>query len=78
MVAVTRYGAEPETLDAFLAAYGTDPRSWSGFTTCVNAYELWVTAWAVGVRDRAPAFAEEASRRLACLVDGADHRWSLH
>jgi hypothetical protein len=78
VVAVARYGADPAGLDAFIAAYGSDPREWWGFATCVNAYELWVTAWAVGVRDRAPQFAVEAERRLASLREGADHRWELH
>jgi hypothetical protein len=78
VVAVQRYGADPTGLDAFLEAYGTDPREWWGFPTCVNAYELWVTAWAVGVRDRSPEYANEAVRRIESLRDGADHRWQLH
>lgn len=77
VVAVDRYGADPSTLDAFLDALGDDPREWDGFATCVAVYELWVTAWAVGVRDRSPQLAIEAERRLASLTEGADHRWHL-
>lgn len=77
VVAVDRYGAEPATLDAVLAARGHDPRGWPGFATCVAVYELWVTAWAVGVRDRSPALAREAAHRVASLRDGTRERWVL-
>lgn len=78
VVAVERYGADPATLDAFLVALGDDPRGWDGFATCVAVYELWVTAWAVGVRHRSPELAQEAARRVASLAGEADHRWHLH
>lgn len=77
VVAVDRYGADPATLDAFLVARGHDPRGWAGFATCVVVYELWVTAWAVGVRERSPALRAEAARRVASLRDGAPGRWTL-
>lgn len=77
VVAVDRYGAGAAELDAFLEAFGADPRHWSGFATFVAVYELWVTAWAVGVRHQDPTWAEEASRRVATLRDGAGDRWTL-
>lgn len=77
VVAVQRYGAHPSELDAFLASFGSDPRSWAGFATFVDLYELWVTAWAVGVRHQDPAWAVEASRRVGSLRDGAGHQWNL-
>lgn len=78
VVAVERYGADPSTLDDFLAAQGHDPRAWYGFATCLAVYELWVTAWAVGVRERSPHLAAEAEVRVRCLRDGACEPWHLH
>lgn len=78
VVAVTRYGADPSGLDRFLDGFDFDPRPWPGFGTYLAVYELWVTAWAVGVRDRNPAWATEATRRIESLRDGADHTWHLH
>lgn len=78
VVAVARYGADEAALEAFLGGFGADPRHWSGFATFVSVYELWVTAWAVGVRHQDPTWAEEASRRVATLRDGARDRWTLH
>lgn len=77
VVAVERYGAEPATLDAFLAALDRDPRDWPGFATCLQVYELWVTAWAVGVRDRSPELAAEAATRIRCLREGTCEPWHL-
>jgi len=77
VVAVTRYGAPSGSLDEFLAARGHDPRGWEGFDLCLAVYELWVTAWAVGVRDRSPQWAAEADRRVESLRDGTPHRWVL-
>jgi aminoglycoside phosphotransferase (APT) family kinase protein len=76
-LAVRRYGHDPETLATFLEAFGADPRGWAGFATYVAVYELWVTAWAVGVRDQDPSWAAEASRRVATLRDDTDERWVL-
>lgn len=77
VVAVRRYGAPPDGLDRFLAAAGHDPRPWPGFEAMVAVTELWVTAWAVSVAHRNPEWAAEASRRVATLRDGAQHRWRL-
>lgn len=77
VVAVDRYGAATTELDAFLQTFGADPRHWSGFATFVSVYELWVTAWAVGVRHQDPTWAEEATRRVATLRDGGSARWTL-
>ncbi|MEZ5138229.1 MAG: aminoglycoside phosphotransferase family protein [Acidimicrobiales bacterium] len=77
VTAVERYGADPATLDAFLAALDADPREWAGFATCLQVYELWVTAWAVAVRDRSPDLAEEAAIRVGCLRDGTCEPWHL-
>ena len=78
VVMVERYGASSATLDAFLDAQGSDPRSWSGFATCLAVYELWVTAWSVGVRDRSPELAAEAAVRVGCLRDQTCEPWRLH
>lgn len=78
VVAVERYGADPATLDAFLDAQQLDPRAWPGFATCLAVYELWVTAWAVGVRDRSPELAAEAAVRVGCLRDQTCEPWRLH
>lgn len=78
VVMVERYGADPSTLTEFLAAQGHDPRGWSGFATCLAVYELWVTAWAVGVRHRSPRLAEEAATRVSCLRDQSCEPWHLH
>ncbi len=78
VVMVERYGADPATLEEFLAAQGHDPRSWSGFATCLAVYELWVTAWSVGVRDRSPELAAEAATRVGCLRDQTCEPWRLH
>lgn len=77
VVGVDRYGTEPASAAMFLEAFGTDPREWSGFATFVAVYELWVTAWAVGVRHQDPGWATEASRRVAGLRDGSTDRWLL-
>jgi hypothetical protein len=78
VVRVQRYGADPSTLDAFLEAQEHDPRSWPGFATCLAVYELWVTAWAVGVRDRSPELAAEAAVRIGSLRDQSGEPWRLH
>lgn len=79
VVAVERYGADPATLDAFVTALGQDPREWTGFGTCVSVYELWVTAWAVGVRRPvSPELAAEATRRVTSLVLHDHEPWHLH
>jgi len=77
VVAVRRYGAPTDGLGRFLDGLGVDPTGAPGFATFVDTYELWVTAWAVGVAPRDPAWAAEATRRVAALRDGADHRWQL-
>lgn len=76
-VAVDRYGADPATLEAFLVGFGADPRPWSGFATFTAVYELWVTAWAVGVRHQDPTWAAEAARRVRTLRDGTEEPWTL-
>jgi hypothetical protein len=78
VVMVERYGAESAALDAFLDAQGHDPRPWPGFATCLAVYELWVTAWSVGVRDRSPELAAEAAVRVRCLRDQTCEPWRLH
>ncbi len=77
VVMVDRYGADPATLESFVAAQGHDPRAWPGFATCLAVYELWVTAWAVGVRDRSPELAAEAAVRVGCLRDRSCEPWRL-
>ncbi len=77
VVAVSRYGAPARGLDDFLAAFGDDPRGRPQFDVFVAVYELWVTAWAVGVRHQDPTWASEASRRVATLRDGLAEPWTL-
>jgi len=76
-VAVKRYGADPSELEQFVEAQQFDPRSWDGFATCIDAYELWVTAWAVGVRERSGELRDEAEIRVSCLRDGLCEPWRL-
>lgn len=77
VVATGRYGAPSEREQQFIDGFGADPRGWSGLDTYVSVYELWVTAWAVGVRHRDRSWAGEATRRVQTLRDGARHRWLL-
>lgn len=77
VVAVERYGQPEETLQEFLEAQEHDPRTWAGFATCLAVYELWVTAWAVGVRDHSAELAEEAATRVRCLRDQTCEPWRL-
>ena len=77
VVAVVRYGADPAGLDSFMVGFGEDPRRWAGFATFVAVYELWVTAWAIGVRHQDSTWAEEAAVRVATLRDGSDQTWTL-
>jgi hypothetical protein len=78
VVMVERYGADPAALEAFVEAQGHDPRRWHGFATCLAVYELWVTAWSVGVRDRSAELAAEAAIRVGCLRDQTCEPWRLH
>lgn len=76
-VAVHRYGADPSSLDAFLASWPADPREWAGFAVCCQVYETWVTAWAVSQRARSPAANDEAGVRVAALRGGPSRAWTL-
>lgn len=80
VVAVRRYGAPPHVLDEFLAGYGLEAGGWHGFEVLVQAYELWVTAWAVANRGQSAVLDDEAEVRLDRWRPG--HRfprpWSLH
>lgn len=67
VVAGRRYDLAEEEVARFLDAFGRDPRGTEAFELEIAVYEAWVTAWAVGVRDRSAAWAEEATRRVACL-----------
>lgn len=64
LVAHARYGHTAVELEAFLAAYGADPRPWPGLAVLVETYELWVTAWAVAHRHRSARHGREAERRM--------------
>jgi Ser/Thr protein kinase RdoA (MazF antagonist) len=77
VVAVRRYGADPTELEDFLAAYGADPRGWGGLEVLVEAYELWVTAWAVGNRRATVRSDREAEVRLTRWRTGSSPTWSL-
>jgi hypothetical protein len=80
VVAIRRYGAPPHVLDDFLAGYGLEAGGWSGFEVLVQAYEMWVTAWAVANRGVSKVLDDEAEVRLDRWRPG--HRfprpWSLH
>ena len=54
-----------------------DPRGWPGFATCVAIYELWGTAWAVGVSQSRPDLVDEAAVRVRCLRDQTCEPWTL-
>ena len=77
VVAVRRYGADPAALEEFLEAYGADPRGWHGLEVLVEAYELWVTAWAVGNRRASVRSEREAEVRLTRWRTGSSPTWSL-
>jgi len=77
VVAVRRYGADPAGLQAFLDSYGADPRGWDGLEVLVEAYELWVTAWAVGNRSASTRAEHEAEVRLTRWRAGSSPEWSL-
>jgi hypothetical protein len=77
VAAVRRYGADPAGLEEFLAAYGADPRGWDGLEVLVEAYELWVTAWAVGNRGASDRAEHEAEVRLTRWRTGSSPTWSL-
>jgi hypothetical protein len=64
LVAVSRYGRPEPDVEAFLEAYGADPRPWPGLAVLVEVYELWVTAWAVAHRERSVRHRREADRRM--------------
>ena len=78
LVAVRRYGSDPAHLDRFLGGYGADPRGWPGLEIVVQAYELWVTAWAVANRTASDAWEREAGVRLERWRTGGSPPWSLH
>jgi hypothetical protein len=77
VVAVRRYGADPAALDGFLDGYGSDPRGWPGLEILVEAYELWVTVWAVANRAASPRSEREAEARLQRWRGGDTPRWTL-
>jgi hypothetical protein len=77
VVAVRRYGAAPGDLEEFLDGYGVDPRGWDGLEALVEAYELWVTAWAVANRTASPRAEQEAEARLRRWRTGESPIWSL-
>ncbi len=77
VIDVGRYGGSEADLEQFLSGFGSDPRTWPGFVTYLSVYELWTTAWAVGVRHLDPRWAAEAAKRVATLRDGVEARWSL-
>ena len=77
VVAVERYGAPASDLDAFVEALEHDPRGWPGFATCVAIYELWGTAWAVGVSQSRSDLTDEAAVRVRCLRNQTCEPWTL-
>ncbi len=77
VVAERRYAGAAEDLEAFLDGYGADPRGWAGFEVLVEAYELWVTVWAVANRAGNAAADHEAELRLRYWRTGSSGPWSL-
>ncbi len=78
LVAIDRYGADPAGADAWVAAYGADPRRWEGMAALCRAYELWVTAWSLSHRQLSAAHEREARARLAAWDGTGQHTpWSL-
>jgi len=58
--------SDPE-YDAFVAAYGWDIRTWTGFSTFAALREFRMTAWLISRLTREPRLTPEASRRIASL-----------
>jgi hypothetical protein len=77
IVAVRRYGGDPAELEEFLVGYGSDPRGWPGLEVLVEAYELWVTTWAVVNRGASARAEQEARVRLDRWRSGSSTPWSL-
>lgn len=79
VVAVERYGADPTTLDDYLAAYGTPLHDGARQGPLRDAYELWLTAWAVANRHLDADHEAEAQRRMLRwrTPDGDLPRWTL-
>jgi Ser/Thr protein kinase RdoA (MazF antagonist) len=79
LVAVERYGADPTTLDDYLAAYGTPLPDTARHGPLRDAYELWLTAWAVANRHLDADHEAEAQRRMQRwrTPDGDLPRWTL-
>ncbi|MFI7060001.1 phosphotransferase enzyme family protein [Kribbella sp. NPDC050124] len=55
--------------DAFVASYGWDIRTWSGFETLAALREFRMTAWLLSRLIREPRLKPEATRRIASLRD---------
>nr|WP_269853500.1 aminoglycoside phosphotransferase family protein [Streptomyces sp. RPT161] len=66
----------PEQYAAFVAAYGRDLRSWSGFPTLRAIQEFQMTTWLMQNVAESPEVAEEYARRIASLRDDdAPRNW---
>lgn len=65
VVAVLRYGAPASTLSAYARAYRSPIPAAARHGVLRDAYELWLTSWALANRHLDGAHAIEATRRLA-------------
>ena len=74
-VAARRYGAPASDVDLLVDGYGDDPRSWVGFETFCQVYELWATAWALSQPD--PEAVAEGVVRAAALSGTSGRPWQL-
>jgi len=70
-----RYGARPSEVREFLAAYGCQAPESPLFELLCEAYELQVTAWAVGMRGLSAPHLAEAKRRMRGVLRGGAERW---
>lgn len=69
-VGVTRLGLARAQWEEFVAAYGFDVRSWSGYPLFREIRELGMTTWLAQNAVESPAIAAEVKLRIQSLRDG--------
>ncbi|MBG0832555.1 aminoglycoside phosphotransferase family protein [Planomonospora sp. ID67723] len=73
-----RFGLTPADVDAFADAYGSDLRSWEGYSTLMEVRDMYAVG--IHIRNAAddPFSRRELPRRLDSLRRGEEHaRWYL-
>lgn len=69
-VAVARFGLAPVQWEQFVAAYGFDVRTWSGYPVLREARELGMTTWLAQNATESEAILKEVRLRIQSLRDG--------